>query len=32
MGETGLGSPQTVAGVLDTLKFDRDELLRNVAE
>ena len=32
MGETGLVSPQTVADVLDTLKFDRDEFLRNVAE
>ncbi len=32
MGETGLVSPQTVADVLDTLKFDRDEFLRKVAE
>jgi len=32
MGETGLVSPQTVVDVLDTLKFDRDEFLRNVAE
>jgi hypothetical protein len=30
MGETGLVSPQTVADVLDTLKFDRDEFLRKV--
>ena len=32
MGETGQVSPQTVADVLDTLKFDRDEFLRKVAE
>jgi site-specific recombinase XerD len=32
MGETGLVSPETVADVLDTLKFDRDEFLRKVAE
>jgi len=32
MGETGLVAPQTVADVLDTLKFDRDEFLRKVAE
>jgi hypothetical protein len=32
MGETGLGAPQIVADVLDTLKFDREEFLRNVAE
>ncbi len=32
MGETGLVSPQIVAAVLDTLKFDRDEYLRKVAE
>src|SRR3989442_818692 len=32
MGEIGLISPQTVADVLDTLKFDRDEFLRKVAE
>ena len=32
MGETGLVSPQIVADVLDTLKFDRDEYLRKVAE
>jgi hypothetical protein len=32
MGETGLVSPETVANVHDTLKFDRDEFLRKVAE
>jgi site-specific recombinase XerD len=32
MGETGLISPQIVADVLDTLKFDRDEYLRKVTE
>src|SRR5438552_7077460 len=32
MGETGLVSPETVADVLDTLKFDRDAFLRKVAE
>jgi site-specific recombinase XerD len=32
MGETGLVSPETVADVLDTLKFDRDEFLRKVDE
>jgi hypothetical protein len=32
MGKTGLVSPQTVAEVLDTLKFDRDEFLAKVAE
>jgi hypothetical protein len=32
MGETGQVSPQVVAEVLDTLKFDRDEFLRKVAE
>jgi hypothetical protein len=31
-GETGLVSPQAVADVLDTLKFDRDEFFRKVAE
>lgn len=32
MGATGLVAPQIVADVLDTLKFDRDEFLRKVAE
>ena len=32
LGETGLISPQIVADVLDTLKFDRDEYLRKVTE
>lgn len=32
MGETGLVSSQTVADVLDTLKFDRDEFLSKLAE
>ncbi len=32
MGETGLISPQIVADVLDTIKFDRNEYLRKVAE
>jgi len=30
--EAVLVAPQTVADVLDTLKFDRDEFLRKVAE
>ena len=32
MGEIGCVSPKTVADVLDTLKYDRDEFLRAVAE
>jgi hypothetical protein len=32
MGEVGLVSPQIVTDMLDTLKFDRDEFLREVAE
>ena len=32
MAETGLVSPETVADVLDTLKFDWDEFLTKVAE
>jgi len=32
MGETGRGSPETVADVLHTLKYDRDEFLERVAE
>ena len=32
MGQTGLVSPETVADVLDTLKFERDAFLRKVAE
>jgi hypothetical protein len=32
MGEIGLVSPHIVTAVLDTLKFDRDEFLRKVAE
>jgi len=32
MGETGRVSPQIVAAVFDTPKFDRDEYLRKVAE
>ena len=32
MGQTGLVSPETVADVLDTLKFERDVFLRKVDE
>jgi len=32
MGETGLGSPETVADVLDTLKEERDVFFAKVAE
>ena len=32
MGETSRVSPETVADVLDTLKYDRDEFLKRVAE
>lgn len=32
MGETGRVSPETVAGVLNTLKEDQNTFLRNVAD